>query len=178
MIYSSTSPALADQTSTKSLPNPGWQRFSIPALTCVMLIAAMPFQAHAAWLLEPVVGTYVEHETNPRMRRDDEDEATALVVSLSLPMSYETQRTQVQFRPRTIQSFYSDNDDDDLELDNWYLPLTYLHKLNLSQIGLGLNYSDQNVRTSEQESTDPNRPGDLLEQPAGASHCQVRQALH
>ena len=122
MIYLSTSPALANQASAPILPNPGWQHFSIPALICVMLITALPFQAHAAWLLEPIVGTYVEHETNPRMRRDDEDEATALVVSLALPMSYETQRTQVLFAPRTVQSFYSDNDDEDLERDNWYLP--------------------------------------------------------
>jgi hypothetical protein len=124
-----------------------------------MLITALPFQAHAAWLLEPVVGTYVEYETNPRMRREDEDEATALLVSLALPMSYETQRTTVLFKPRTVQSFYAESDDEDLERDNWYLPLTYSHKFNLSQIGLGLSYSDLSVRTSEQESPDSDDPG-------------------
>lgn len=96
------------------------------------------------------------HESNPRLSRQTEDEATGVLLDGRLDMTWRTQQTDLYFDPRLRLSFYEDSDDDDLEDDDFWLSTGVEHRTTRSMTALALSYSEVGVRTSELETaSDP-----------------------
>ncbi|MDJ0927063.1 MAG: hypothetical protein QNJ73_05365 [Gammaproteobacteria bacterium] len=112
---------------------------------------AYPVQAQQTEIV-PRIDVGALHETNPRLSRVQEDEATGLLIDALLNMSWSTARTTAFFNPRLRLSRYDDNNDRDLENDDFWLDGGIEHTTARSITGLQAGYSELGVRTSELES--------------------------
>jgi hypothetical protein len=112
----------------------------------------------AAWEIRPIATAGVLYETNPRMRRENEDEATGLLLGARLPMSFFSDRTQFFLEPRLVYSFYAEEDDEDLEDQNEYLRGSVNRQSTRTNYGVSGQYSNVGIRTSEFESGLPDTP--------------------
>jgi hypothetical protein len=112
----------------------------------------------AAWEIRPIATAGVQYQTNPRMSHQNEDEATGTLLGARLPMSFFSDRTQLFLEPRLVYSFYAESDDEDLEDEDKYLTGRINRQSARASYGLGGQYSDVGIRTSEFESASPDSP--------------------
>lgn len=112
----------------------------------------------AAWETRPIATAGVQYQTNPRMRRENEDEASGLLLGARLPTSFFSDRTQLFVEPRLVYSFYAEPDDEDLENQDKYLAGRINRQMARTNYGLTGQYSDVGIITSEFESASPDSP--------------------
>ena len=112
----------------------------------------------AAWEIRPIATAGVQYQTNPRMSRQNEDEATGTLLGARLPMSLFSDRTQLFVEPRLVYSFYAESDDEDLENQDKYLAGRINRQMVRTNYGLTGQYSDVALITSEFESASPDSP--------------------
>ncbi len=120
--------------------------------------------AQAAQLeLMPRLDMGALNETNPRLSRRQEDDATGIVVDGRLNFSRMTPRSRLFFNPRLRLSRYDDNNDEDLEDTDLWLTGGIDHRGSRARTQLRLGYSEVGVRTSELETAEdsPGGSGDL-----------------
>lgn len=129
------------------------------ALALALTGAASNAQA-AKLELVPDLDIGALYESNPRYRRENEDEATGLLIDASLEASYDTQTSRFALIPRTRLSFYEEEDDSDLEDRDYWIDAVAEHATTRSNTSVAGGYSDVSVDTSELETADsPNTGG-------------------
>jgi hypothetical protein len=126
-------------------------------LTTVALLVsgALSASAHAAKTeITPRLDVGAIHETNPRLSRTVEDEATGVIAEGIARMSWASQRTEWSFDPRLRLWRYPDSNDSDLENNDLWLPLEFSYTGKRTTANALVEYSDVGVRTTEIESAD------------------------
>jgi hypothetical protein len=128
----------------------------------------------AAWEIRPIATAGVQYQTNPRMSRRFEDEATGTLLGARLPMSLFSDRTQMFLEPRLVYSFYAEPDDEDLEDRDKYLAGRINRQMARTNYGVSGQYSDVGLRTSEFESAGPDNPSGGTGDPSFLNTTQKR----
>jgi len=123
------------------------------------LLAAADAAAAGQLEVMPRVDVAGLHETNARLSRQREDDATGIIFDGRLNITRNTPRTELVFNPRFRLSRYDDKNDKDLEDDDWWLIGGFSHRAQRFQTDLQLSYSQVGVRTSELESAEDSPGG-------------------
>ena len=111
--------------------------------------------------IRPRANARLEYSDNPRMQRENEDEATGVILDLRLPMTWATERTELTFSPRVQLRQYFDSDDEDLERNNWWLDAGAERRWAKSTAGLTAGYSEVGVIDSELDPALPDDPDEI-----------------
>ena len=124
------------------------------AITCAIAlwVATTAVAIAAKTEIVPRIDVGALHETNPRLSRITEEDATGLIIDGRLLMGWSTERTDWSFDPRLRLSRYDEDDDRDLENDDFWLPFSLEHETSRSLTNFLVEYSEVGVRTSEVES--------------------------
>ena len=125
------------------------------ALLVTIAACALPLPLLAAKTeITPRIDVGAIHETNPRLSRQVEDEATGLIVEGLARVNWSSRKNEVEFEPRFRIWRYDDANDSDLENNDGWLPLEWTYTGQRSQASALIEYSDVGVRTTELESAD------------------------
>jgi len=123
-----------------------WARFIYNArVTLALSLISVSTQVAAELSIIP------RYDTNPRYRSSEQeiDSAQGILIDFRLPIEYRSQRSSISLSPRVVYSFYSKEENADLEDEDKYLTGTASHLLRQSNIGAGYGYTDLSLRTSE-----------------------------
>ncbi len=130
--------------------------FARLALTSLLVFGQLPAAELSVLPRVDLGGVY---ESNARMSRNETDEAEGVLVDGSLEIGLKTDRSTIDFLPRLRTAFYADKNDQDLEEEDYYLPLSLdtrtLKSVTRAQIG----YNDISIRSSELNTAGENEIG-------------------
>jgi len=129
----------------------------------VLALALVPLTGQClTWDYVPEGSLGARYETNPRYVSElgTEDDAWAGVLSGSVNIRGEGDRVRIGFRPQVRFAVYTGAEkSDQLDTDDFYLPLVIVSSGQRSRYGLNTGYSDVSTRDSEIRVVDPNDPG-------------------
>ncbi len=141
-----------------SLPRPTKTSQLLAALGLVCLLAFVPLSA-AELSIVPMLDLGGVYESNARLSRNTSDEAEGVSADGKMQISFRTARSTIDFRPRLLAEFYADKNDQDLEEEDYYLPLTLSTRTQKSATNARLGYNDVSIRRSEVNTAGDNESG-------------------
>lgn len=124
----------------------------VPAIAVLWCIGACPPAYSNSLEITPTLLVGAIHESNPRLRTEDEDDATGLRTTGHLDILWASPNTSLSVRPKANLTFYQDSDDEDLEDEEYSVDSNVTHQAEISEYSFAASYANQSVRTSELES--------------------------
>ncbi len=134
---------------------------------CVFLLGVLPAsQAVAYWELTPQVEAGLSYQTNPRYLTSEEetlnpdggDDVLGTYVDVRAEGFWKTPSNSVSLAPRLRRTDYL-KANDDLNSDETYVNFLAAHTGRRGSVGLGVNYQNTSIVTSDFQSATPDDPG-------------------
>jgi hypothetical protein len=140
------------------------------------LLSALPLallsilDAHGAWQAVPNVELRAAHEENPRLQGDllADDTATSTILNASVDLSTFNQRGFLNFTPRVEAHIYSDQANQDLEGDDYYLNGRGEYRWQVVTLGFRSDYRKRAIQRAEVADIDDpvfDDDGNVIEAP-------------
>ena len=127
----------------------------IMALGAAALLLQVPMQAEAQqWRLQPELRVGGEYDDNAQLRAEEENifEIEGYIVEGSAGIAYVTPRTTFEITPRLRSRVY--DEEIDVDSDDQFLNLDWVHETLKSQFALRGDYSRESARTAERANAD------------------------
>ena len=137
------------------------------AICCVSVLVVLPAShALAYWQLTPQVEAGITYQTNPRfltnaeeaVNPDGGDDVLGTFVDIRTEGVWKTPSNSVSLTPRLRRTDYL-KANDDLNNDDTYVSFLASHTGSRGSVGLGVDYQDTSIVTSDFQSVTPDDPG-------------------
>ena len=141
---------------------------------CALVVCTLPGSAFADWESTPDVRMEIEANDNPRLGQQPgelgSDEfgdhtATRMLMDARVRLRNAGPRGEVMLQPRVRVDAYSDQADDDLERQDFYLGSRAAYNWRRANAGVNLNLARESIISSELPDTQPISPDDPIDDP-------------
>jgi len=141
---------------------------------CALVVCTLPGSAFADWESTPDVRMEIEANDNPRLGQQPgelggdefgDHTATRMLMDARVRLRNAGPRGEVMLQPRVRVDAYSDQADDDLERQDFYLGSRAAYNWRRANAGVNLNLARESIISSELPDTQPISPDDPIDDP-------------